>query len=610
MTSKYDVNGVDLDSIFAPYTTGTQPAATKYTVNGVDLNQRYAPLSQGSAAQVTGYDVAGVGDLNTLFAAANTTTVTVGTQPGNVSGSAAAGDPSGTVTSNTTTCAGSGGTGSYSYKWTIASGTATLTAPNSATTGVTATVNANSTITGTMYCTISDGISSAQTNTVNWSLQNTSLPVSISTQPSNVSGSSAAGDPTGTVTSNTTTVVAANGTGSYTYQWYMASGSGASFTAGTSATTAVTGSVNADSTNTGTMYCVVTDSAGSTATSNTVSWSLQNTTIPVSISSQPSNVSGSANAGYPSGTVTSGTTGVTAANGTGSYSYQWKIASGSGASFTAPTSATTAVTGTVNANSTNSGTMYCVVKDSTGGTVNSNTVNWSLQNTDTAVYISSQPSNVSGSAAAGTPSGTVTSNTTSVTAANGTGSYTYQWNIASGSGVEFTNPTAATTAVTGTVNASTTNSGTMYCTVKDSSNTTVNSNTVSWSLQNTSIAQWSFSITAGQRIVSSNSWTGYETNLGSGSGLTSPDGHTLNSLVDTTQTDGVDGATFSIAGFSADPGQGYFYSLTANGKTQYASGATYSYSSGVATWVWNLTGSTADMFGFASGSTYPCVMNY
>ena len=404
MTSKYDVNGVDLDSIFAPYTSGTQPAATGYTVDGVDLNTRYAPLSAGSAALPTKYVISSGADLNTLFAAANTTTVTVGTQPGNVSGSAAAGDPSGTVTSNTTTCAGSGGTGSYSYKWTIASGSATLTAPNSATTGVTGTVDANSTSTGTMYCTISDGISSAQTNTVDWSLQNTSLPVSISTQPGNVSGSAAAGDPTGTVTSNTTTVVAANGTGSYTYQWYIASGSGVSFTAGTSATTGVTGSVDANSTSSGTMYCTVTDSSGSTVNSNTVDWSLQNTTIPVSISTQPSNVSGSVAAGNPSGTVTSGTTSVTAANGYGSYSYQWKLASGSGVSFTTPTSASTAVTGTVNASSTNSGTMYCVVTDSSGGTVNSNTVDWSLQNTS-PTFTSAQYTYSSGSGLQTVPAG-------------------------------------------------------------------------------------------------------------------------------------------------------------------------------------------------------------
>ncbi len=277
MASGFLSNGVDLDSIFAPYTTGTKPAATGFLVGGVDINGRYAPISQGSAAQVTGFRISGGADLNTLFAAASSTTVTVGTQPGNVSGVASAGDPSGTVTSNTTTCAGSGGTGSYSYTWHIASGSATFTNPNSATTAVTASVGANSTASGTMYCTISDGISSVNTNTVSWSLQNTTIPVSVGTQPANVSGSAAAGYPSGTVTSNSTSCSAANGTGSYSYAWHIASGSGVSFTNPNSATTAVTGSINAASTLSGTMYCTITDSTGGTVNTNTVNWSLQNT---------------------------------------------------------------------------------------------------------------------------------------------------------------------------------------------------------------------------------------------------------------------------------------------------------------------------------------------
>ncbi len=276
MASGYDVNGVDLDTIFAPYTSGTQAAATGYLVGGVDLNQRYAPLSAGSAALVTGFDSGGA-DLNTFFAAANTTTVTVGTQPSNVSGSIAAGDPTGTVTSGTTTCAGANGTGSYSYTWHIASGSASFTNPNSATTAVTASVNADTTLSGTMYCTISDGISSVNTNTVSWSLTNTTIPVSVGSQPSNVTGSSAAGDPAGTVTSNTTSCSGANGTGSYSYAWHIASGSGVSFTAPNSATTAVTGTVNAASTLSGTMYCTIKDSTGGTINTSTVSWSLQNT---------------------------------------------------------------------------------------------------------------------------------------------------------------------------------------------------------------------------------------------------------------------------------------------------------------------------------------------
>lgn len=299
MASGYEVNGLDLDDIFAPYSTGTKPAATGYEVSGVDLSQRYDPISQGSAALSTGYKIAGGADLNTLFAALNTTGVTVGTQPGNVSGSSSAGDPSGTVTSNTTTCAGSGGGGGpYSYTWHIASGSATLTNPNSATTGVKATVNANSTLSGTMYCTISNGSSSINTNTVNWSLQNTTIDVSVGTQPGNVSGSSAAGTPSGTVTSNSTSCSGANGTGSYSYQWHI-TGS-ASLTNPNSATTAVTSSVNGGATVSGTMYCTITDSSGGSVNTNTVSWSLQNTS-PSFTSAQHVYTSGSGTETVPNG---------------------------------------------------------------------------------------------------------------------------------------------------------------------------------------------------------------------------------------------------------------------------------------------------------------------
>ncbi len=284
MASGFLSGGVDLDAIFAPYTTGTHPATTGFEVGGVDINTRYAPISQGSAALVTGYKISGGADLNTLFAAASSTTVTVGTQPANVSGSTSAGDPSGTVTSNTTTCAGAGGTGSYSYTWHIASGSGvTFTAGTSATTGVTGTVNANTTLSGTMYCTISDGISSVNTNTVNWSLQNTTIPVSVGVQPSNVSGSAAAGSPSGTVTSGSTSCSGANGTGSYSYEWVLASGSGMSFTAPNSASTAVTGTVNANTTITGTMYCKITDSTGGTVNTSTVTWSLDNTSPAIQV---------------------------------------------------------------------------------------------------------------------------------------------------------------------------------------------------------------------------------------------------------------------------------------------------------------------------------------
>lgn len=176
--SGYKVNGTDLDSIFAPWHTGwPQAAATGIKVNGVDLDSRYAPLSTGSAvSSATGYKVNGV-DLKAIFAAFGSTGVQVATQPSAVSGSAAAGNPSGTVTSNSTSTAGTKGGGSYTYTWHIASGSGgSFTSPSGATTAMTGTVNAGVTDSGTMYCTISDGVTSVNTNTVGWSLHNTTPP--------------------------------------------------------------------------------------------------------------------------------------------------------------------------------------------------------------------------------------------------------------------------------------------------------------------------------------------------------------------------------------------------------------------------------------------------
>jgi hypothetical protein len=166
-------NGTDLDSIFAPrYSGWPQAAATEFVTGGSDLNTRYAPLSSGSASSLTAFRLASGADLNTVFAAYGTTGVRVGTQPSAVSGSQAAGHPSGTVTSNATTCAGAGGSGSYTYTW-ICSG-CTANSPHSQTTTFSATVNAASTVNATAYCQISDGVTSTNTGTIPVTLQNTS----------------------------------------------------------------------------------------------------------------------------------------------------------------------------------------------------------------------------------------------------------------------------------------------------------------------------------------------------------------------------------------------------------------------------------------------------
>lgn len=177
MASGYDIaSGVDLDTVFAPQHPGWSqaPSTEFFDFSGNDLNLRYAALSTGSAAEATHFVDSAGNDLNTLFAAYGSTSVQVLTQPGNVSGSAAAGNPSGTVTSNAATCAFTKGSGSYTYTWHCTNCTAN--SPNSATTTFSATVSAGSTDNASAYCAGSDGVTSANTNAIAVTLQNTTTP--------------------------------------------------------------------------------------------------------------------------------------------------------------------------------------------------------------------------------------------------------------------------------------------------------------------------------------------------------------------------------------------------------------------------------------------------
>lgn len=82
MTSGIQSKGVDLDSIFALYESGTHPAATGILVNGVDIATRYQPLP-GTAAPATGILTRGA-DLNTLFSTTGGSPTPPTTQPNGV----------------------------------------------------------------------------------------------------------------------------------------------------------------------------------------------------------------------------------------------------------------------------------------------------------------------------------------------------------------------------------------------------------------------------------------------------------------------------------------------------------------------------------------------
>jgi hypothetical protein len=220
----------------------------------------------------------------------------------------------------------------------------------------------------------------------------------------------------------------------------------------------------------------------------------------------------------------------------------------------------------------------------------------------TGVIVSTQPANVSGSAAAGNPSGTVTSSSATCAFARGSGSYTYQWNCTN---CTADSPNSATTTFSATVGAATTDNASAYCTGSDGV-TSANTNTIAVTLTNTSPASQAFSITAASWSNQTTAEVGYNATgaHGSATNTTLPGGYTINGL-DDSDASGQLGSSFGITGFSSNPGQNYIASVVANGVTRDSSAATYSYSSGLATWSW-----PGDQFGFAAGNTYDCTLNF
>jgi hypothetical protein len=97
-------------------------------------------------------------------------------------------------------------------------------------------------------------------------------------------------------------------------------------------------------------------------------------------------------------------------------------------------------------------------------------------------------------------------------------------------------------------------------------------------------------ITVGQSGVNPPFSIGYlASNYGSITSTTTLDGYTLVGFYDTVRGGKAGGywAThLTIGGFSADPGQGFLNSGTANGVTLTGASATYSYANGQANWVW------------------------
>jgi hypothetical protein len=403
----------------------------------------------------------------------------------------------------------------------------------------------------------------------------------------------------GTATSQTTNSVTVNptgGTAPYTYAWsWHDGGSGITIGAPSSQATnfSATG-LGLRETRSGTAQCVVTDNIGQRQTIF-VSVQISETATAVSASASPTSESAS---GASASEVTGSST-VSASGGLGPYTYSWGwISGGAGITIGSPTSATTNFTaGSLASGQTVSGTARCTVTDSFGQTATAD-VTVSLSRAS-AVSATASPTIESTSSNATTQ----TTGTTSVSASGGSAPYTYAWTWQSGGvGISINSPNSAATSFTASgLNASgETRSGVAICTVTDSLGQQATC-TVSVSIQCVATA-WNFTITAGTLNSAYVTYVGYEQgSIGSESGFSGP-GTTLVSLQDSHVSTGTYGS-IQIGGFSSDPGQALFSSITANGVTLYTTNASYSYSGGTATWTWY-----SNAFGFGNAGTYPVTL--
>ena len=259
-------------------------------------------------------------------------------------------------------------------------------------------------------------------------------PFSIITQPKNYAG------PAG---SKATFSVIAQGTG-LSYQWqYYSGGKWTNFGRNKSNV-----SLTVSNSHNGMKYrCVVKDSSGKTVTSNVANISITKT---LSIITQPKNYSG------PAGSKA--TFSITA-QGTG-LSYQWQYYSGGTWKNFGSNKPTVSLT----VSNTHNGMKYrCVVKDSAGKSVTSNTATIKVVTTQTLSIIT-QPKNYTGS---------VGSRATFSVTAQGTG-LSYQWQYYSGGVWKNFGSNKSTVSLT----VSNSHNGMTYrCIVKDSSGKTVTSNT-------------------------------------------------------------------------------------------------------------------------------------
>ncbi len=251
---------------------------------------------------------------------------------------------------------------------------------------------------------------------------------SVTTQPASQSAT------TGQTGSESFSVVAANGTTPFTYQWQVSTNGGNSFSnvnngSGISGATTATLTISSSSLPaSGTEYqVVVTDANGVTTTS---------TAAALTVNAAPAITTQAHNATATLGQPAAESFTVADGGGTTPLAVQWQISMDNGVTFTnlsngSGVAGATATTLSVNGFATAGSRAYrAIVTDANNVLANSNTATLTV---NAAPSITTQPASQSAA------TGQMSSESFSVVAANGTTPFTYQWQVSANGGNSFSN---------------------------------------------------------------------------------------------------------------------------------------------------------------------------
>ena len=303
-----------------------------------------------------------------------------------------------------------------------------------------------------IYCVITDKYgNSVTTDTVTISMAAGITPLSITSQPQDVSAIEGA-------TAKTTVIATGD---ALTYKWYYKNKNASDF-AYTSSFSSNYYSVAMNESRDGRqIYCVITDKYGNSVTTDTVTITMAAAGTPLVITSQPVSVA------VEVGAVAKASV---SAEGEGTLTYTWYVRDPGKSDFV-KSSITKSVYAFTMSEAKSGREIYCVVKDGNGNTVKSNTVTMSAAAVETPLKITAQPKNTTAAVGA-LAKVTIT--------AEGEGTLTYTWYVRDPGNSDFTKSSIAKSTYGFTMSEA--KSGReVYCIVTDGNGNTVKSNTVTMS---------------------------------------------------------------------------------------------------------------------------------